>query len=203
MVHDPASRPAVPAAFRQLRPTDVKRLNREWRRRTEGRLALLLDSVSQPYHVGSIVRTAAALGAECIWLCGTTPDLTDPAVGKTALGTGRFVSGYREPSAAAAARDAAADGFRVVAVGLAPGAVPLTDAPLEGDVCLAVCGAEHGCSPALLAAASAACYIPLAGPGRAGSLSPAVTAAIALAEARRREWTAALAERDSLFLDDR
>src|ERR1700749_4104266 len=49
----------------QLRPTDVKRLNREWRRRTEGRLALLLDSVSQPFNVGSIGRTRAAFGPEC------------------------------------------------------------------------------------------------------------------------------------------
>src|SRR5436305_12334459 len=60
---------------RQLRMTDVKRLNREWRRRTEGRLALLLDSVSQPFNVGSIVRTAAAFGVESVWLCGNTPDL--------------------------------------------------------------------------------------------------------------------------------
>src|SRR6202035_4551856 len=77
---------AAPASGKpkQMRPTDVKRLNREWRRRTEGRLALLLDSVSQPFNVGSIVRTAAAFAVECIWLCGNTPDLDLPAVGKTA-----------------------------------------------------------------------------------------------------------------------
>ena len=112
---------------RQLRPTDVKRLNREWRRRTEGRLALLLDSVSQPFNVGSIVRTAAAFGVESVWLCGNTPDLDLPAVGKTALGTDRFLAAYREPSPAAAAKAAAEDGFRVVAVELASGAVPLFD----------------------------------------------------------------------------
>ena len=95
---------------------DVKRLNREWRRRTEGRLALLLDSVSQPFNVGSIVRSAAAFGVESVWLCGNTPDLDLPAVGKTALGTDRFLAAYREPSPAAAAKAAAEDGFRVVAV---------------------------------------------------------------------------------------
>jgi tRNA (guanosine-2'-O-)-methyltransferase len=173
--------------LRQLRPTDVKRLNREWRRRTEGRLALLLDSVSQPFNVGSIVRTAAAFGVESVWLCGNTPDLDLPAVGKTALGTDRFLSAYREPSPAAAAKAAAEDGFRVVAVELASGAVPLFEAPLDGDVCLAIGNEDHGCSPALLAAVSSAAYIPQV--GRVGSLNVAVAAAIALAEARRREWT--------------
>src|SRR6201991_146688 len=172
---------------RQLRATDVKRLNREWRRRTEGRLALLLDSVSQPFNVGSIVRTAAAFGVECVWLCGNTPDLDLPAVGKTALGTDRFLSAYREPSPAAAAKDATEDGFRVVAVELASGAVPLFEAPLDGDICLAIGNEDHGCSPALLAAVSSAAYIPQV--GRVGSLNVAVAAAIALGEVRRREWT--------------
>ena len=108
-------------------------------------------------------------------------------MGKTALGTDRFVTACREPSPAAAAKEAAADGFRVVAVELASGAVPLFDAPLDGDVCLAVGNEDHGCSPALLAAVSATCYIPQT--GRVGSLNVAVAAAIALAEARRREWT--------------
>jgi tRNA (guanosine-2'-O-)-methyltransferase len=171
---------------RQLRPTDVKRLNREWRRQTEGRLALLLDSVSQPFNVGSIVRTAAAFGTEAIWLCGNTPDLSMPAVGKTALGTDRFLEAHREHSPAAAAKAAAEEGFRVVAVELASGAVPLAEAPLEGDICLAIGNEDHGCSPALLAAVYAVAYIPQT--GRVGSLNVAVAAGIAMAETRRREW---------------
>ena len=183
---EPARSEGASVSGRQLRPTDVKRLNREWRRRTGGRLALLLDSVSQPFNVGSIVRTAAAFGVESVWLCGNTPDLDLPAVGKTALGTHRFLSAYREPSPAAAAKSAAEGGFRVVAVELAAGALPLFEAPLDGDVCLAIGNEDHGCSPALLAAVSSVAYIPQV--GRVGSLNVAVAAAIALAEARRREW---------------
>ena len=98
------------------------------------------------------------------------------------------LTAYREPSPAAAAKSAAADGFRVVAVELAGGALPLFEAPLGGDVCLAIGNEDHGCSPALLSAVHAVSYIPQV--GRVGSLNVAVAAAIALAEVRRREWTA-------------
>ena len=174
---------------RQLRPTDVKRLNRDWRRRTEGRLALLLDSVGQPFNLGSIVRTAAAFGADSLWLCGNTPDISHPSVGKVALGTERFLDVTREPSPALAAKAAAAAGYRVVAVELASGALPLTEAPLDGDICLAIGNEDHGCSPALLAAVDAVTYIPQ--PSRVGSLNVAIAAGIAMAEVRRREWTRA------------
>jgi tRNA (guanosine-2'-O-)-methyltransferase len=173
---------------RQLRPTEVKRLNREWRRDGGARLAVLLDSVGQPFNVGSIVRTAAALGAERLWLCGATAPLSHPGVAKTALGTQRLVPSVTEPSPVAAAKAAADMGLRVVAVELATGAVPLHEAPLDGDVCLAVGHEDHGCSQALLAVADAIAYIPQ--PGRVGSLNVAVAAAIAMAEARRRVWAA-------------
>ena len=171
---------------RQLRPTEVKRLNRAWRRSTQARVALLLDSVTQPFNVGSIVRSAAAFGVEHLWLCGNSAPLDHPSVRKTALGTERFLSWEREPAPADAARAASAAGLRVVAIELASGAVPLFDAPLDGDVCLAIGNEDHGCSPALLAVCDAAAYIPQA--GRVGSLNVAVAAAIALADTRRREW---------------
>lgn len=183
----PPAEPAVPALPpRQLRPTEVKRLNREWRRATEARLALLLDSVGQPFNVGSIIRSAAAFGAERLWLCGNTAPVSHPSVGKTALGTARFVIAEQEPDPVAAAKAARAAGLRVVAIELASGALPLHEAPLDGDVCLAIGNEDHGCSAALLAAADAVAYIPQ--PSRVGSLNVAVAAAIAIAEARRREW---------------
>lgn len=171
---------------RQLRPTDVKRLNRSWRRRTEGRLALLLDSVTSPFNVGSILRSAAAFGVEHLWLTGNSAPLEHPSVRKQALGTERFVAWERVAKPADAAAAARTAGFRVVAVELTADAAPLHEAPLDGNVCLAVGNEDHGCSPALLAAADAAAYIPLV--GRVGSLNVAVATAVALAEARRREW---------------
>jgi tRNA (guanosine-2'-O-)-methyltransferase len=187
---------------RQLRPTDVKRLNRSWRRATGARVALLLDSVTQPFNVGMIVRSAAAFGAEHIWLCGNSATLDHPSAAKTALGTQRLLSWEREPDPVAAAKAAGAAGLRVVAIeqaalaaGLrvvaieqAAGAYPLHEAPLHGDVCLVLGNEDHGCSPALLAVADAVAYIPLV--GRVGSLNVSAAGAIALAEARRREWSA-------------
>jgi tRNA (guanosine-2'-O-)-methyltransferase len=183
----PAPRPGpAPGPPRQLRPTEVKRLNRAWRRATHARLALLLDSVTQPFNVGAMVRSAAAFGVERIWLCGNSALPDSPSAGKTALGTQRLLAWEHEPSSVAAAKAAAAAGLRVVAIELADGAVPLFEAPLSGDVCLALGNEDHGCSPALLAVVDAVGYIPQA--GRVGSLNVSAAAAIALAEARRREW---------------
>jgi tRNA (guanosine-2'-O-)-methyltransferase len=171
---------------RPLGHTDVKRLNRSWRQLTGARIGLLLDSVSQPFNVGSIIRTAAAFGVEQVWLCGDTAAPEHPGARKTALGTSRFLAFEREPGPAPAVAAAAAAGLRVIAVELTRDAVPLHEAPLDGDVCLALGNEDHGCSPALLAAADAVAYIPQ--PGRVGSLNVAAAAAIALAETRRREW---------------
>lgn len=179
--------PAPPAARRQLRATDVKRLNRTWRRRTTGRLALLIESVTQPYNTGSIVRSAAVFGVEHLWLAGNATPPTHPNAQKTALGTDRLVPWDHAGTAAEAAQTARKAGFTIVAIELTGDALPLHEAPLEGDICLAVGGEDHGCSPALLAAADSVAYIPQI--GRVGSLNVAVATAIALAEVRRREWS--------------
>jgi tRNA (guanosine-2'-O-)-methyltransferase len=164
----------------------VKRLNRSWRRATGARIGLLLDSVTQPFNVGAIVRSAAVFGVEHLWLCGNSALPDHPSAGKTAMGTQRLVPWEREADPVAAAKAAAQAGLRVVAIELTDDASPLHDAPLAGDVCLALGNEDHGCSPALLAVADAVAYIPQV--GRVGSLNVAAATAIALAEARRREW---------------
>jgi tRNA (guanosine-2'-O-)-methyltransferase len=173
---------------RQLGMTEVKRLNRGWRRRTEARLGLLLDSVGQPFNVGSIIRTAAAFGVDHVWLCGDTAQPGHPSARKTALGTDRLLTFEHSSAASAAAEAARADGYRVIAIELAGDAIPLHEAPLAGDICIALGNEDHGCSPALLAAADLVAYIPQ--PGKVGSLNVAAAAAIAMAEVRRREWSA-------------
>ncbi|MFC0866133.1 TrmH family RNA methyltransferase [Sphaerimonospora cavernae] len=171
---------------RQLRPTDVKRLNRAWRRDTRSRLTLILESVTGPFNIGSIFRTAAALGVETIWLAGNATPPTNPKAQKTALGTDRLVGWHEAVPVQDAIGAAKEQGFRVVAVELTGDAVPLPEAVLGGDVCLLLGGEDHGCSPAALEAADAVVYIPQV--GRVGSVNVSIAAGIVMAEARRQEW---------------
>jgi tRNA (guanosine-2'-O-)-methyltransferase len=175
---------------RQLGQTEVKRLNRDWRRRTQAEVSMLLDSVGQPFNVGAIVRSAAAFGVRTVWLCGDTAQPGHPSARKTSLGTDRLLTFEYAQTAALGADAARAAGYRVVAVELAGDAVPLHEADLDGDVCLALGNEDHGCSAGLLAAADLVAYIPQV--GRVGSLNVAAAAAIALAEARRQEWAGQL-----------
>ena len=171
----------------QLGPTEVKRLNRSWRQQAQARIGLLLDSVSQPFNVGSIIRTAAAFGVEQVWLCGDTAPPEHPAGPQDRPGhrpPGHVRARARQRPRPWPPRRAA--GLRVIAIELAEDAVPLHEAPLGDDVCLALGNEDRGCSPALLAAADVIAYIPQL--GRVGSLNVAAAAAIALAETRRREW---------------
>lgn len=172
--------------MKQLDGTGVKRLHREWRRRTTGRLGLVLENVEGPFNVGAIIRTAAALRVDDVWLAGRTPEPDDPKVGKTALGTQRYLTFHRcldGPTAVAAARGA---GYSVVAIELADEAVPLHELALGAATALAVGHEDRGCTASLLAAADAVGYLPLL--GRVGSLNVATAAALGCYEVRRREW---------------
>lgn len=173
---------------RNLSATELKRLHRRWRDATTSRLALLLDAVQTPYNVGSILRTAAALRVDHLWLAGATAAPTDARTQKTALGTQRFLTWTAEPDAGAAAAGARAAGYRLVGVELADTAEPLAHLDLAGDVCLALGHEDRGLSAACLAACDVVGYLPLA--GRVGSLNVATAAAMALYEARRQHWSA-------------
>lgn len=173
--------------MRQLRPTDVKRLNREWNRRSTGRLAVLLDGVQSPFNLGAIVRTAAAYRVEHLYLCGQTPSPAGPKAARLSLGTERYLSWTAFERGRDAADSAREDGFTVVGIELADAAVPMHQLTAGPDVCLAFGNEDHGLSPATLDACDAVAFLPLT--GRVGSLNVAAAAGIALYEMRRKSWT--------------
>ena len=173
--------------MKQLDGTGMKRLHRDWRRRTEGRLAIVLDDVQGPFNVGAIIRTAAALRVDDVWLTGRTPAPGDPKVGKTALGTDRYLTFHREDSPVDATGAARAAGYRVVGLELAEGARPLHELDAVDATCLVVGHEDRGCSPATLEACDEVAFLPQL--GRVGSLNVATATSIALYELRRREWS--------------
>ena len=172
--------------MRQLDGTGMKRLHREWRRRTEGRLALILDSVQSPFNVGAIVRTAAAMRVDHVWVAGRTPPLDEPKVGKTALGTERYLTWTSVDDVAAAIAAARGAGYRIIGIELADGAAPLHELDVGDSACLVLGSEDHGLGPAALDACDAVGFIPQL--GRVGSLNVATAAAVACYEVRRRSW---------------
>ena len=185
-----AGEPAAAAARRrQLRPTDVKRLNRAWRRRTEGPAgaAARLGQPAVQRRVDLPHRRRVRRRADLA--------VRQHAPARPPLGP-QDRAGHRPACQLGARPDRGRGGRRrppPAACRWSPSnwpavPLPLHEAPLDGDVCLALGNEDHGCSPALLAAASAVAYIPQT--GRVGSLNVAAAAAIALAEARRREMAA-------------
>jgi tRNA (guanosine-2'-O-)-methyltransferase len=171
---------------KQLDGTGMKRLHRDWRRRTEGRLALVLDDVQGPFNVGAIIRTAAALRVDDVWLTGRTPAPDDTKVGKTALGTQRYLTFHRVEPVLDAITAARAAGYAVVAIELADGAVPLHELEVGPATCLVVGHEDRGCAPATLDACDAVAFLPLL--GKVGSLNVATATALACYEVRRRAW---------------
>jgi len=170
----------------QLDGTGMKRLHREWRRRTDGRLALVLDGVGNPFNVGAIVRTAAAERVDHLYLgSATAPD--HDKVNKTALGTARYLTWTEFDSGVPAVEAARADGYQVIAIELTSDALPLHEIPMETDVALVIGHEDRGCAPATLAACDGVAFIPQL--GKVGSLNVAHAASIAIYEARRRNWS--------------
>jgi tRNA (guanosine-2'-O-)-methyltransferase len=172
---------------RQLDGTGLKRLHRDWRRRTDGRVALLVDGVSSTYNVGSLLRTAAAERVEHLWFTTAATPPTAPGVRKTALGTDRYLTWTIGGTGAECAAEIRAAGWQLIGLELSEGAVPLHELDLRSTpVCLAIGHEDHGLAGATVAACDAVAFVPQL--GRVGSLNVAVAAAIAIYETRRQEW---------------
>ena len=169
-----------------LSATEAKRLHREWRRRTDRPVGLLLDNVQTPYNVGAILRTAASFRVMHLWLAGASATPDHDKTRKTSLGTERLVPWSAVESVADGATAARQAGLELVGVELAHGAEALGETVFPGGVCLVLGHEDRGLSNAALAVCDRFAYVPT--PGKVGSLNVATAAAIALYEVRRQEW---------------
>ena len=173
---------------RQLDGTGLKRLHRQWRTKVDRRLSLILDGLGTPTNVGSIARSAAAYRVDHVWLAGPTPPFSSSGAQRTAMGTDRYLETSTVETTAAAIVAARADGYRIVGIELAEGAVPLHELELElgSDVCLVIGHEDHGIGKAAIEACDAVAFLPQL--GKVGSLNVAVATAISMYEVRRRAW---------------
>lgn len=174
--------------MKQLGGTEMKRLHREWRRRTDGRLTLLLDSIASPFNLGSVFRTAAAYRVDHIWIAASQIDPTNTKAGRTALGSDRYVTWSSTETVEQAIAEIAKAGDRLVGVELADYAAPMHEAELSGPICLAIGHEDRGLSKAALTACDSVVFLPQL--GKIGSLNLSSATAIAIWEVRRQHWAA-------------
>lgn len=147
------------------------------------RLWVALDGLVNAENIGSIVRSAVALGAQAV-LCGETgasPWLRRAV--RTSMGAMVAVPVWQASDLAADLRTCAAAGMTCCAADAHSGTA-LPAAPFGGDLCLVFGSEGHGLRPTVTAACTATVNIPMT--GRVSSLNVGAAAAIMLYEAARQ-----------------
>lgn len=147
-------------------------------------LLVALDGVTDPHNLGSIARTAEAVGAHGLLLPGRRTASVTPVVEKAAAGA---LAHLPVAEVGNLARTIGELGERGVwSLGLAGEAeMELADHPLAGEACVLVVGAE-GSGLARLTRERCDALVRLPMRGRVGSLNASVAAAVALYELRRQ-----------------
>lgn len=151
-------------------------------------LVVVLDRPTQPGNVGSIIRSADALGADAVVVAGHAADLWDPKCVRAS--TGSIVT---VPTATAASADEVVDwvtdlredgsGIRIIGTDES-GTTSLADAGLDGPTLLVIGNETRGMSAAWRNACDATVAIPIG--GAASSLNAANAASILLYESARQ-----------------
>lgn len=144
------------------------------RERTVLPIRLYLEDLRSPYNVGSIFRTAEAMGGEKIYLGGTTPSVTNPRAMRTARGADSIITWE------IAELESIADNYTVFA--LETGGTPVDDFAFPDNGLMIVGSEELGVSQEALELAekkgAGRLSIPLS--GLKGSLNVSVATGIAL-----------------------
>lgn len=173
--------------LRQLKKkTETRRFLRDFAEQTRFKRSLkfILQDWEDPYNVGSLFRAADACGALEVICTGRTPIPPHPQISVTSLGNHRRVNWRQSIRHDDAIRSLREEGFQIVAVEVAEGAIGYRDFEYADKVCLLLGSERKGVYPNVLRQCDGAVMIPMAGKGR--SLNVAVAGAIVAYEALLR-----------------
>ena len=145
-------------------------------------LYVIATAIEKPGNLGTLLRTADAVGAAALIVCDPVTDLFNPNVVRASVGT-LFTVPAAQAGAEATRRWLAARGVRTVVT--TPSAERCyTDHDLAGAVAVVVGNEQFGLDEAWLTGADAAVSIPML--GRADSVNVAMAGAALLFEALRQ-----------------
>jgi TrmH family RNA methyltransferase len=145
-------------------------------------LVLLADEVSDPGNLGTLLRTAMAVGAAAVVTLGGS-DPFSPKCVRAARGA-QLVVPTLEVASEDEALDVARSGGRPLVVAAAGASTSMWDADLPGAVAVVVGNEAAGVRPALRAVADLEVDVPM--PGGTESLNAAVTGSLLAYEHLRR-----------------
>lgn len=141
-------------------------------------IVVLAHNIRSLWNVGSLFRTADSFAIEKIYLTGYTAAPPRREISKTALGAEEYVPWEKAEDPAKVIATLKKQGFTIVALEQARGAVDLNEYEPPSQVCLIVGHEVTGVPKELLKLCDAIVHIPMH--GKKESLNVAVAAGIAL-----------------------
>jgi len=126
------------------------------------RVVVVLDRVSDPGNVGSILRSAEAAGASAVVTVSGSVELHNPKVVRASMGSIFRVPSFEGLSPVLICRELKQLGYRIIAVE-ASGGVPYTEADLSGRIALVLGNEAWGLSDEFLKSSDISISIPLKG----------------------------------------
>ena len=147
--------------MRQLSLDELNRPDLETYRESEKfPIVFVLDNIRSALNVGSIFRTADALGLEGVHLCGITAQPPHRDILKTAIGATESVVWTADQTTVQCVDDLHSEGYYVVAVEQTDKSVSIQNFKVEGKLALVLGNEVKGVSPEVLAVCDAAIEIP-------------------------------------------
>ncbi|MBQ9080006.1 MAG: RNA methyltransferase [Clostridia bacterium] len=149
----------------------------------DGRI-MLLEDIRDPGNLGTIMRSAAALGVETLVLCGECADIYSSKTLRGSMGALFRLKTVRARDGAAAVRTLRVNGRRVFAAALTSQAVSLPEAALTHEDCIVIGNEGHGLSGEIISECDGCVIIPMS--AGTESLNAATAAAIFMWETRKK-----------------